>query len=55
MYFNNTQQTGNEMASKVLEGTINIPPTLTKNQGERVSIFVARDLDFSSVYGLTTQ
>lgn len=55
MYFNNTQQTGNQMASKVLEGTINIPPTLTKNQGERVSIFVARDLDFSSVYGLTTQ
>lgn len=55
MYFQNTQQAGNQMASKVLEGTINIPPTLTKNQGERVSIFVARDLDFSGVYGLTTQ
>ena len=55
MYFQNTQQAGNQMASKVLEGTINIPPTLTKNQGERVSIFVARDLDFTGVYGLTTQ
>jgi type IV secretion system protein VirB10 len=41
-----------QVANTVLENTINIPPTLEKNQGETVSIFVARDLDFSGVYDL---
>ena len=44
-----------ELANTVLEAQINIPPTLEKNQGETVSIFVARDLDFSSVYDLRAQ
>lgn len=34
----------------VVRGSSNIPPTVRKNQGELVSIFVARDLDFSTVY-----
>ena len=50
--FQNTQQTGNDMASRVLDSTINIPPTLTQNQGAEFTIVVARDLDFSSVYAL---
>ena len=36
--------------STSLNGSINIPPTVRKHQGELVSIFVARDLDFSTVY-----
>lgn len=41
-----------QVANTVLENTINIPPTLEKNQGETVSIFVAHDPDFGGVYDL---
>lgn len=55
MYFQNTQQTGDSMATTILKDSLQIPPTITKNQGERIAIFVARDLDFSAVYDLTPQ
>ncbi|WP_142416037.1 type IV secretion system protein VirB10 [Bartonella massiliensis] len=51
--FEGVSHTGKEAASIALENQINIPPTLEKYQGELVNIFVARDLDFSSVYKLT--
>ncbi|MBY4867725.1 type IV secretion system protein VirB10 [Burkholderia anthina] len=50
--FENTQQQGNDMATRVLDSTINIPPTLTQNQGAEFTIVIARDLDFGSVYAL---
>ncbi len=50
--FENTQQQGNDMATRVLDSTINIPPTLTQDQGAEFTIIVARDLDFSTVYAL---
>ncbi|PIT70580.1 type IV secretion system protein VirB10 [Bartonella tribocorum] len=43
------------VVNDVLQNSINITPTLYKNQGERVNIFVARDLDFSDVYSLVTR
>jgi len=48
----NSANAGQQAAAIAVEQSINIPPTLEKHQGELVSIFVARDLDFSSVYGL---
>lgn len=48
----NTTSAGQQAAAIVVEQSINIPPILLKHQGGLVSIFVARDLDFSSVYRL---
>ena len=50
--YQNTSQTTNNMAETILASTINIKPTLYKNQGDRGTIYVARDLDFGSVYAL---
>ena len=41
-----------EAAALALQNSINIPPSLRKNQGSEVAIFVAQDLDFSTVYAL---
>ncbi len=47
-----TTQTGRGLAERILDSTINIKPTIYKNQGDRATIFVSRDLDFGSVYAL---
>ncbi|MCM2505653.1 type IV secretion system protein VirB10 [Aureimonas altamirensis] len=49
---NETERATRDAASIALENSINIRPTLYKNQGEQVAIFVARDLDFGDVYDL---
>ena len=41
-----------KLAEKVLDSTINISPLIYQNQGGIVGIYVARDVDFSSVYEL---
>lgn len=50
--YDNSSRAAQDMASEALRQYINIPPTLYKNQGDPIRIFVARDLDFSSVYKL---
>ena len=51
-YGGGTSEAASQLADRVLQSTINIPPTLTKNQGDRINIFVARDLYFGDVYAL---
>lgn len=50
----NTENSSDSLAREALRASIDIPPTLTVNQGEGVSIYVARDVDFSDVYSLET-
>lgn len=52
-YLENTQENSETLAKTVLEQMGDIKPTLYKNQGDKVGIFVARDIDFSGVYSLT--
>lgn len=47
-----TTSNTSKLAEKVLDSTINIPPLVYQNQGGVVGIYVARDVDFSSVYEL---
>lgn len=47
-----TTSNTSKLAEKVLDGTINIPPLVYRDQGGIVGIYVARDIDFSSVYDL---
>ena len=51
-YYQNSEDGLNQIIQEAMRQSGNIPPTLTKNQGERVGIFVARDVDFSKVYQL---
>jgi type IV secretion system protein VirB10 len=47
-----TTATTSKLAEKVLDSTISIPPLIYQNQGGIVGVYVARDVDFSSVYEL---
>lgn len=41
-----------KLSEKILDSTINIAPTLYKNRGDRIMIFVNRDMWFDSTYQL---
>lgn len=44
--------TSRDIMTEILRSTIRIPPTVTKQNGDRIAVLVARDLDFRSVYEL---
>lgn len=48
-YESNTAQAMERLANQALDKSVNRPPTVTINQGTVVNIYVAKDVDFSSV------
>ncbi|MDG6896495.1 hypothetical protein A6A19_00345 [Actinobacillus delphinicola] len=48
----NTREQSVDIAKTVLEKSGDIMPTIYKNQGDKINIFVSRDIDFSGVYSL---
>jgi len=54
VYFapNTTQQTAEDVTNNLINKFSNIKPTLYKNHGDIVGVFVNRDIDFSKVYDL---
>ncbi|EPA1861507.1 VirB10/TraB/TrbI family type IV secretion system protein [Klebsiella michiganensis] len=51
-YTENSRQAMADMARTTLENSINIPPTLYKNQGEIINLTTGQDIDFSGIYTL---
>ncbi|MGV6941983.1 TrbI/VirB10 family protein [Stenotrophomonas maltophilia] len=50
--YRSTSQSMNEAAAIAVQSNVDIPPTIKVKAGAVVNIFVARDLDFSSVYSM---
>jgi type IV secretion system protein VirB10 len=50
--FNSFQSGGENAATAALQNSVNIPPTLHRDQALPIVVFTARDLDFSGVYQL---
>lgn len=50
--YERTSDAAQEIATEALRNSINIPPTGYVNQGERIMVYIVRDVDFSGVYEL---
>jgi type IV secretion system protein VirB10 len=53
--FNGGSNGVDTIASAILRKQIDIPPTVTVNQGSRIAVFVTKPLDFSPCYDLKTK
>ncbi|MBW3779572.1 hypothetical protein GL272_22130 [Aeromonas veronii] len=53
--FDNSSSNAEDMAGKALENSINIPPTAFIPPGTVLTVIVARDIDFSSVFTTRSQ
>lgn len=51
-YTANSRQAFADIAREAFSNTVNIPPTLYKNQGDIITLIVGQDLDFSGIYRL---
>lgn len=49
-YYSSTTDSMDEIVKEAMRQAGDIPPTLTKPQGSRISLVASRDLDFSDVY-----
>ena len=52
-YTENSRDNASNIASIALEKFINIKPTVYKQHGDLVGVYVNRDVDFSKVYKIT--
>jgi len=48
----NSRQAFADIARESFANSVNIPPTMYKNQGEIITLITGRDLDFSTIYKL---
>ncbi|HFC7422683.1 TPA: type IV secretion system protein VirB10 [Neisseria meningitidis] len=53
--YENSQDATNKIVEEIIKSTANLPPTIYRNQGDKVGIYISRDLDFSSVYQLKSR
>ncbi|MFZ4210598.1 VirB10/TraB/TrbI family type IV secretion system protein [Pantoea endophytica] len=51
-YTSNSRQAFADMAKEAFANSVNIPPTIYKNQGEIITLVTGRDIDFSAIYKL---
>lgn len=51
-YTQNSREAFAELAKTAFENSVNIPPTIYKNQGEIITLITGKDIDFSKVYTL---
>lgn len=51
-YTQNSREAFAELAKTAFENSVDIPPTIYKNQGEIITLITGRDIDFSKVYTL---